>query len=243
LFGQEWDIFSPLNTATLNIGGNLWLQGNLGFRRPQICFVYNSPIGDESGVEVGLSVNLPSNRMNFDDPGNTTSIPMLEGRFGFSHKLPAGKMRLYASGMYARHKNAVAGASDINNWAVAFSFDVPAHRFFKPSGEFQYGYSPGLMLSIASDTMRQRTVSGWGQIKSSWLDWFETNIGFGADILKSSQVATGWVKRNMVGFANLEFKPLEFFVIGLEYNYLRTNYQGSGSSSANAIFSNVLFYF
>jgi len=243
LFGHEWDLFSPLNTATLNIGANLWQQGNLGFRRPQICFVFNTPVADKSGVEVAMSVNLPSNRMNFDDPGNTTSIPMLEGRFGFSHKLPAGMMRLYASGMFARHKNAIAGASDVNNWAVAFSFDIPAHRFFKPSGEFHYGYSPGLMLSIASDTTRQRTMAGWGQIKSLWLDWFETNIGGGVEMLKSFEVANGWVKRNMMGFANLKFKPLKFFIIGLEYNYLCTDYQGSGSSRANAIFTNVLFYF
>lgn len=242
LFGQEWDLFSPLNPATLNIGGNLWEQGNLGFRRPQICFAYRAHF-DESGIETALSVNLPSNRMNFDDSGNATSIPMLEGRFGFWHKLPAGKMRLYASGMFARHKNTVAGASDINNWALAFSFDIPVHRFFKPSGEFQYGYSPGLMLSIASDTMRQRTISGWAQIKSLWLDWFETNVGGGVDILKSSQVPNGWVKTNMMGFANLKFKPLKFFVIGVEYNYLRTNYQGSGSSAAHVIFNNVLFYF
>lgn len=243
LFGHEWDLFSPLNTATLNIGANLWDQGNMGFRRPQICFVFNNPVGDNSDVEAALSINLPSNRMNFDDSGNSTSIPMFEGRLGFSHKLPAGKMRLYASGMFARHKNAVAGASDINNWAVAFSFDIPAHRLFKASGEFHYGYSPGLMLSLASDTQRQRTIAGWGQIKSLWLNWLESNIGGGVDMLKSSQVANGWVKTNMMGFANLKFKPLKFFIIGIEYNYLRTNYQGSGSSAAHAGFTNVLFYF
>lgn len=243
LFGHEWDLFSPLNTATLNIGGNLWQQGNLGFRRPQISFTYAASISDTNGVEAAASVNLPSNAMNFNDNGNTTSIPMLEGRFGFWHKLPAGKMRLYASGMYARHRNAAAGLSDINNWALALSFDIPVHRLFRTSGEFHYGYSPGLMLSIASDTLRQRTMAGWGQIKSLWTDWLETNIGYGVDMLKNSEVVAGWVKSNQVGFVNVKFKPLKFFIIGLEYNYLCTNYQGSGSSRANAIFTNVLFYF
>jgi len=243
LFGHEWDIFSPLNTATLNIGGNLWQQGNLGFRRPQIAFTYDAPIGEENGIETAVSVNLPSNSMSFSDNGNTTGIPMFEGRLGYWRKLPDGKMRIYASGLYARHKNAVTGASKVNNWALAFSMDLPVHRFFNPSGEFQYGYSPGMTLSIASDTIKQRTISGWGQIKSKWTDWFETNIGYGIDSLKSSQVATGWVKSNQVGFVNLMFKPLDIFVIGLEYNYLRTNYQGSGASAANAIFTNVLFYF
>jgi hypothetical protein len=243
LFGHEWDVFSPLNTATLNIGGNLWQQGNLGFRRPQISFTYEVPVADDMGVETVVSVNLPSNAMTFNDAGNTTSIPMLEGRVGYWAEMPGGKLKLYLSGLYARHNNATAGANDVNNWALAFSWAVPVHRFFMPSGEAHYGYSPGLMLSIASDTAKQRTVSGWGQIKSLWLDWFETNIGYGIEKLKSSEVAAGWVKTNQVGFANLKFKPLKIFVIGLEYNFLRTNYQGSGSSNANAIFTNVLFYF
>ncbi len=243
LFGQEWDIFSPLNPNTLNIGGNLWQQGNLGFRRPQICAVYSPSLSDDDGIEVAASVNLPSNAMTFNDSGNTTGIPMLEGRFGYWHAMTDGKFRVYLSGLYARHKNAVAGASAINNWALGLSFDVPAHTFFRFSGEAHYGYSPGLLLSIAQDTRRQRTISGWTQIQSTWLEWLETNIGYGMDVLKGSEVTTGWVKRNDVGFFNLKFKPLAFFIIGLEYNYLRTNYQGSGASDAHALFTNVLFYF
>jgi len=243
LFGQEWDLFSPLNTATLNIGGNLWQQGNLGFRRPQIMAEFKQPIGEESGVRLAGSINIPSNSMNFDDSGNTTCVPMLEGLFGYWHKLPAGKFWAYISGMYARHKNATAGLSDVNNWGLAASIEAPVHDFFQPSAEFQYGYSMGLLLSISQDNMRQRTISGWGQIKSRWLEWFETNIGYGYEGLRGSQVAAGWVKSNQMGFANLLFKPIKHFVIGLEYNYLRTNYQGSGASNANAIFMNTLLYF
>lgn len=243
LFGQEWDIFSPLNPATLNIGGDLWLQGNLGFRRPQIQAAYNHPVWEKSSFEVVGSLNLPSNSMAFNDNGNTTGIPMMEGRLGFLHDLPAGKMKAYLSGLYARHKNAVAGASTINNWGVAASLEIPAHKFFTPSLEFHYGYSMGSLLSIASDTTRQRTISGWGQIKSIWLKWFETNIGYGADILKSSQVAANFVKSNQMGFGNIQFKPVSAFVIGLEYNYMRTNYQGDGPSHASAVLLNALYFF
>jgi len=76
--GQEWDLFSPLNTATLNIGGNMWRQGNLGFRRPQMRFTYSHDFTEATGIEVAASVNLPSNAMNFDDSGNATGVPMLE---------------------------------------------------------------------------------------------------------------------------------------------------------------------
>lgn len=243
LVGQEWELFSPLNTATLNIGSNLWTQGNLGFRRPQVRATYMHGIGEGSGMELAASANLPSNVMTFNDSGNTTCVPMMEGSFGYYHKLPAGKLWAYISGLYARHNNATVGASDVNNWGVAASLEVPVHKFFKPSAEFQYGYSLGTALSISQDNRRQRSISGWGQIKSNWLKWLETNVGYGVDDAKGSEVPAGWVKRNQMGFANLMFKPHEQFVIGLEYNYLRTTYQGTGASEGNAVFTNVLFYF
>jgi len=243
LMGQEWDIFSPLNTATINIGGNLWQQGNLGFRRPQIQFTYNHPVMEDSKIEAAASINLPGNSMAFNDNGNTTGIPMFQGRVGFIHPIWAGPFKVYLSALYARHKNAVAGQATVNNWGMALSIDAPIHKFLKPMFEFHYGYSLGSLLSIASDTNRQRTISGWMQIKSLWLDWLETNVGYGLDTLKGSQVAAGWIKRNQMGFAQVRFKPISSFIIGLEYNFLRTNYQGSGSSNANAGVLNVLYFF
>lgn len=243
LFGNEWDLFSPLNTATYNVGANLWRQGNLGYRRPQIRFTFNQPIGDKSGIKVATSVNLPSNSMSSNDPANTTGIPMFQGLFGFWHELPAGKFWAYLTGVYYRNNNAVVGASDINNWGMALSILAPAHKFFKFAGEFHYGYSLGTMFSGASNTSRQREIDGWGQVKSEWLKWFETNVGYGGEFIKSSQVAAGFVKRNQIVFANLRFKPHRTFHIGPEYNYMRTNYQGTGSSEANVIFLNALYYF
>lgn len=243
LFGQEWDVFSPLNPATMNIGANMWLQGNQGYRRPQIQLTLNQSLNEKSGFEEALSENLPSNSLASNDPGNTTGIPMTEGRVGYWYQLPAGKLWAYISGVYARHKNAIPGGSYINNWGVAASLDVPAHRFLKFNGEFHYGYSLGALLSISSETMRQRTISGWGQIKSLWFDWLETNVGYGIDTLNNSQVATNFVQRNQMGFLNVMFKPVKSFGIVPEYNYLRTTYKGSGASNANVFFLNCIYYF
>lgn len=243
LIGQEWDVFSPLNTATFNVGNNLWTQGNLGFRRPQIRFTYKQPIGEKGGVEVVVSANLPSNSMSSIDLANTTCIPMGQGRFGFWYELPAGKLWAYISGAYFRNKNAVAGGADINNWGIAGSLKAPAHKFFKFAGEFHYGYSLAPFFSNSLANSRQRVIAGWGQITSNWLKWFETNIGYGNETIKSSQVAVGWIKNNQMAFINLKFKPHKTFHVGPEYNYMRTNYQGTGSSEANVIFLNAMYYF
>ncbi|MBN1282156.1 MAG: hypothetical protein JXA24_00075 [Proteobacteria bacterium] len=243
LMGQEWDIFSPLNPATFNVGANLWNQGNLGFRRPQIRFTFKQPFGENSGMEAAVSAGLPSNSLSSNDPANTTGIPMGQARLGLWHDMPAGKLWAYISGVYYRNRNAVAGAADINNWGLCASILAPVHKFFQPSVEFQYGYSLGSLLSGSSNTTRQRTVEGWGQVKSKWLSWLETNAGYGGEFIKGSQVPAGWVKSNQLVFANIYFKPLKDFVVGPEYNYMRTNYQGSGASEANVVFLNAMYYF
>ncbi|MFA4875752.1 MAG: hypothetical protein WC840_05320 [Candidatus Peribacteraceae bacterium] len=243
LIGQEWELFSPLNTDTFNIGSNLWNQGNLGNRRPQIQFTFKQPFGEKSGVEAAASVSLPSNSLSSNDTANTTGIPMGQGRLGVWHDMSEGKFWAYISAAYYRNRNAAAGGADINNWGIAASITAPVHKFFKPSVEFQYGYSMGTLFAISSNTARQREIAGWGQVKSQWASWFETNVGYGGDFLKSSQVAAGSVKNNQIVFANLRFKPIKDFIIGPEYNFMSTNYQGSGASKANVVFLNAMYYF
>lgn len=243
LAGQEWDLYSPLNTSTLNIGANMWYQGNQGFRRPQMRFTYEHPINENNGLEGAVSASLPSNSMSFTDNGTTTGIPMFQGRFGYWNKREAGKIQAYLSGVFARHINATAGLGDVTNWGLAASLDFPLHKYLNPTAEFQYGDSLGSLLSLSSDTTKQRFMGGWGGIKSAWLGWLETNVGYGFEKLDNSQVVAGSIKTNQLGFLNVKFIPHKSFVIGVEYEYLRTNYQGSGTSSASAIMGNMMFLF
>lgn len=244
LFGQEWDLFSPLNPATLNLGASLWQTGNEGFRHPQIRFTYAHALVDKSGIEAATSLNLPSNSLDFNDASNETGMPMLEGRVGYFRDLSAGKMQAYLSGAFSRSDDAAnAGASKVKNWGLALSLDVPIHKYFKPAAEIHYGYSMNSMFSISAATTRQRTIAGWGQVVSTLTDWLDVSAGLGAEFLKDSEVAAGSIKRNMAVFANLKFKPLPPFVIGFEYSRLRTNYQGNGSSCANVGLMNVMYTF
>ncbi|HLD44696.1 MAG TPA: hypothetical protein VJC18_04615, partial [bacterium] len=123
LFGQEWDLFAPLNPLTINVGSVLWNQGNLGSRRPQIRLTTKYAY-DQSGIELGASVNSPNNSMLFNDLGNTTGMPMFQGRLGYWREGDSGKYLAYLSGVYGRHDNVVVGGADVNNWGTAFSLDL-----------------------------------------------------------------------------------------------------------------------
>ncbi|MBU0505671.1 MAG: hypothetical protein ABII18_09080 [bacterium] len=241
LFGQEWDLFAPLNPASINVGNVLWNQGNVGFRRPQVRSTYKHGY-DKSGVEVAASVNSPNNSMLFNDLGNTTGIPMFQGRLGYWRDWSNGKFQAYVSGMYARHNDA-AGGADINNWGSALSLDMPFLKYAKVQAEGFFGYSMNPLLSITAATTKQRTFGGWAAITSPWCDYFETNIGYGGEFVRSADVAAGNLKTNMVGFANMKFKPVTHLMLGVEYNYLRSNYQGNGNSIAHGVLGTAMYVF
>ncbi len=70
LFGQAWDLFSPLGPTTLMTNGYLWQTGNLGFRHAQVRYAYSAPHFD-----FAVSVNDPAG-----SGGWSAKMPVLQGR-------------------------------------------------------------------------------------------------------------------------------------------------------------------
>ena len=243
LFGQTWDLFSPLNTTSLSLGGNLWFQGNMGFRRPQVRFTYNFIIDDVNSVKTAVSADLPSNTDDLTNSGISSGIPLGEALAQYNRKMKYGDLVLAASG--------IMGTNTINGGykkmtGVAGSLHIPFHKYFKFTSEVQYGQDMGIFLSYVNSTGNSwggRDLGIWGQIASQWWDKFDTAVGYGIDDMKSSKVATGSVDRNHVAFANFRVFPIKPFHVGLEYDHMRTTYKGSGPSQANIIFTNLVYSF
>jgi len=247
LAGQTWDLFSPLNSASLSMGGNLWFQGNMGFRRPQARFTYNFNLDDINKFKVAVSANLPANTDDLvSSNGITSGIPLGEALVQYARKMKYGDFVLALSSVVGANNNA-GNYSKIAG--VAGSLVVPFHKYLKLSGEVHYGQDLGIFLSYAnsagngSNSFGVRNTAAWGQITSQWCEKFDTAAGYAIDMVQSSKVLAGNVERNQVAFANFRFFPVKPFYVGLEYNYMRTNYRGNGSSPANVIFSNLMYYF
>lgn len=247
--GQDWDVFSPLNTRSLSLAGNLWFQGNLGFRRPQLRFTYQVPFADVNAFIFTAAVNNPSNLDTTITNGNTSSVPYGEASIQYTRKMKAGTLVAAASGIYGTQRN--TGTWD-KVWGIAGSLSVPFHKFLQLDGEFQYGKNLGDFLTYAGTTREIRSISAWAEISSRWHEMLETNAGYGIDNLQTSKVTfhntsaalmTNGINRNQVIFANFKFFPVKPFYIGVEYNNMRTQYRGSGTSTANIVFSNLVFTF
>lgn len=243
--GQNWEIFSPLNTTSLNIGGNVWYQGNLGTRRPQIRFTYNFSFDDINKMKVAVSANQPANTDDLlsTNSGVTSGIPMGEALVQYSRKMKYGDLLVAVSGMGGAINDSGTYRKEAG---VSWSMFVPLHKYFKLTGEVAYGQNLGYFLSyvnMAGNAYNGRNMAAWGQITSQWCEKLDTAAGYGIDDIRSSTVATGNVERNQLVFANFRYFPVKSFYVGLEYNYLRTNYKGNGASQANLIFSNLVYNF
>jgi len=242
--GQNWDLFSPLNTRSLSLGNNVWYQGNLGFRRPQLRFTYNFIFTEKDSLKAAISVNNPGNFDTLINSGNTTGVPYGEGLLEYTREMKAGNLVIGASGVYGKDRS---GNRWSNVWGIAGSLIVPFHKFLQLNGEIHYGENLGAFLTYANTNNRVHNLAGWGEISSRWCKYFETNIGFGIDDLQDSRVAAGTavanIDRNQIIYGNFKIYPFKSFYIGLEYENIRTRYQANGTSTANVVFTNLVYSF
>jgi len=77
-FGQQWDLFSPLNPNTINTNANLWYAGNLGFRRGQIQVGYKIPVQNiEARLQLALAEAARETGSGLGDD-NKAVLPMIQ---------------------------------------------------------------------------------------------------------------------------------------------------------------------
>lgn len=247
--GQEWDVFSPLNTNSLSLGGNLWFQGNLGFRRPQIRFTYTVPVDDTNSLKFVIAVNNPSNLDTIINSGNDSSVPYGDALIQYNRKMKSGDLIAGVSGIFGQNR-ALNRWSNV--WGIAGSLAIPFHKYAQFSGEIQYGENLGDFLTYAGVSRRAPSLGGWAQLVSRWCDKLETTVGYGIDTVKKSYVTNNVVLiadmidgiyRNQNVFANFKFYPVKPFYFGIEYNFMDTAYRGNGSSKASIVMTNLVYNF
>ena len=193
LFGQYWDVFSPLGPTTLMTNGYLWQTGNLGFRRAQARYTYK---GDT--FEITGSVNDPSTG------GGTSDVdsPLLEGRVGFN----IGDARFGVSGTWGQDETTVP-STDADIYGVSADLMWPLSERYQLKGEIATGENLGVFLSRAKvNTIsedEQEVVSGWGQIVYTGDDW---NWWAGGAFETVDDVNAGDIDDTYVVFGALQWK-------------------------------------
>lgn len=236
LFGQHWDIFSPLNPTTLMTNGNLWQTGNLGARRAQARYAYKS-----SGWEFAASINDPSTSGSTSD----TDFPLLEGRVGLEYS----GAKFGISGNWGRDETTVSSV-DSDIWGVSADWVVPIASSFSLKGELATGENLGVFMSRAKVNKvtgeEQEVVSGWTELVYSGADF---NWWIGGAFENPDDIQSGSIEDSWMSFAGGQYKfktavpggkPILF---GAEVATFESDIAGGGDNDAAQLILSAQYNF
>jgi len=237
-FGQQWDIFSPLNATTNNTNGNLWFAGNLGFRRGMIQLLYKIPAKDfQPMIQLALAEGSRDAGPGLGED-NKAVIPMIQGRL--SAKFLENKtIGVYF--VYAKH-SPVPDTSDFdyNSSGFGADFTLPFHQYFELHGEVNTGTNLNNcnLFTIAGNgnkNSERKNLGIWANITSKIAEHFQLVIGGGMDKNQTDDLANGMIEQNFVLYGDLIFPVTKEFSIALEIGNIMTSIQGADEDNSSLI--------
>jgi hypothetical protein len=188
LFGQTWDIISPLNPKTVNYSVN-WDQGNIGYRRPQMRVTLKMKPGEKADLKLdaGISRNI-GNNLDKDalDDGADSGIPTVQGRLGLGVPMGSeGRFAIGVSGHYGQEKYS-NDESDTPSWSLNGDLTIKINRRVTLLGEFFTGedlsqYLGGIGQGVNPLGDPLPSMGGWGQIQIGATDKMSLNLGYTFD--------------------------------------------------------------
>lgn len=235
--------------AGFSASGNLWarmpqfrLDGVIGSRWrlvwavALVAEVQNDAISSADNAFTGIRK---------PEGGENALAPAGEARVAVAHDLRGHPVEIGLSGHLGKRSVAfTAGTVDKINGFVALDVSLPLGRYFAIKGEAYYGtgldsFFGGIQqgLSFTRDMMGNidqvgpsiRDVGGWAQLMGAPLSWLKLFAGFGGDapsrgdFLFANAATNRTLNLAFYGAAHVELA--HGFALGVEYDYLHTEYQ------------------
>ncbi len=236
-FGQQWDLFSPINASTNNTNGNMWYAGNMGFRRAQIKVSYKIPL-DNVVPMLQLSVGEGSKETTGLGADNNSVTPMLQGR------LSAKIEDKYVIGVYfvTAKFSPVPDTSkyDFNVNGYGADLTLPFCKYFAFKGEVNYGtnLNNANLFNIAGNgnhNIDKKCLGLWFNATSKICDYFHFVFGYGMNKNKTDNLAAGAVESNTVIYGDLIFPVYKGYSMALEVQNISTGIKDKNNNSATVI--------
>ncbi len=269
LFGQDWDIISPLAPQMLNYlpAG---FAGNIGYRRAQFRIDKGIQMGPDFRALWQIAV-VDSFGADYNSTSGVASQaggwPLIEGRYAVTlgqRCRPAGPATFGVSAHVGEEtyrftpiKDTYAATSErehIQTWSVNFDADVPLTKRISVLGEGFYGcdlssFCGGINQGV--DLYRRdgvRDVGAWGAVHTKLTDKLTNNTGYGIDKpneddLHGTTVAsagkTSFRTRNELFFTNFLYQWNKALMTGIELGYWKTDWEASDVSTTDVQFSDM----
>lgn len=263
-FGQQGDLFNPLNPVTVNFGGHKQAGNGGSFRgsfraerffRPSDTVQWTLQSAISQQVVTDFTVDP---RIIGDDNG----WPNVEARVGLGLGCPSGGSRpveLGVSGVIGQTRTfgilnvllPALGDGVYSTWGVSTDFQFNAGRW-GINGEFFVGqalgtYNMGIGQSLDPTGFNAiRAIGGWGDIWYKLTDCLTVRVGYGIDDPNTDDLSAfgvllpapvfGQRSLNTVAWGNIIWDISKYLDVGFEVSYRETNYIAPSISNTGMIY-------
>jgi hypothetical protein len=241
LFGQTWDLFSPLGPTTLMTNGYLWQTGNLGFRHAQARYTYSAP-----RLDFAVSISDPAST-----GGWTAKMPVLQARVGV--KLGTNnKFQVGLSGIYGQENastTTVAFKNKVDLTGLGLDWNLTLCKLLTIKGEYAMGGNLSYVSSRAAwftnsqlqEFAAKKVSAFWSELllaKDKWSGW----LGYAfEDLREEEQLAAKELKKTGCLLAGIQYAAGSGVSFGLEFAHFASSYFQSDKAKTNQImFSAIL---
>jgi len=243
LFGQTWDVISPLFPGVLmyTVG---WGGGNIGYRRAQFRAERYLAFSDVTLVTIQGSLNtdaISDSATNLD--GDHAGWPVIEGRIGttLGQRGPGclpidfGVSGHIGEQFFDFNSPWPNPAKDVGcrTWSVNGDVRIPiTHRFGvmgefftgENLGTFQGGILQGVDIGTTTTPGTRRPIRSTGGWVDVWYDWtprLHNHNGWGIDDPLNQDITVGRTYNSFI-FTNLSYDLTAKFLVGVEVSYWKT---------------------
>ena len=264
VFGQDWEIISPGAPQMLNYLPGAF-AGNIQYRRAQARVEQ----GWTSSPDLHLLGQIGIFDDVLGDYTSTAGVspasaawPVIEGRFAIELFKQArcglpitiglsghiGEQRFTFSPIAGVPIASTAERKKIKTWSANLDVDLPITKKFKLQGEYYQGSNLSSFCGAINqgvDLYRREAIDDrgwWAAVHYDWTKQLATNVGYGVDKPKGSDlvgtslatngVATARTK-NQIYFTNVIYNWTANFMTGLEFSYWQTGYQKTDVSGSS----------
>jgi hypothetical protein len=245
IFGQYWDLFSPLGPTTLNTNGYFWQTGNMGFRRAQWRFTYTQNMFD-----VAVSLSDPTS-----EEGTRKGLPPVMGRLG----LKLGEEQAYKMGIsfvagqgtYRAGEGDDFMEDDVTTWGFGLDWLLKPGGGFEIKGELHGGQNLSIFLSRAGvftdmENMTFEavdTIAGWLQLVYKF-ERASVWAGFASENLRNNnEIPTGGLKDTKAFFLGMLYSLGAKTSIGVEYTFFDSKFKDADKGDCNQFQASWIYKF
>ena len=241
LFGQFWDLISPLN-PTVNDDTLMWNAGNIGDRRVQIRYTYE-PKKSAFNLAMALGLTGAVDAKDLDSnsvrDGENSTLPRIQMRAGWkSAKSEVGIWGHYASETTTKQ---VAGRTHFTGYSLGIDGQHQLTSRLSAMGEYWSGsnlsdFRGGIGQGVIAATgVEVRSHGGWAELGYQASPKYKMAFGYTAETPEANDLPTGGRLSNSALYFHNRYKLTNNVDLGASYLFWSTRYKGQAAGTDHRI--------